>query len=193
MARSFNGTSDWISADGANVVGVSSACSISFWARMTATNENYFYTETSSSSDTPLFGIQIGTTNIDVFFRNDGGTGLISSTVGGMTTNTWHHFCYDQDAAGTWQLIRDGSAIAGATYTPSGTFTRNRVTFGAIRRSSTTNFWPGTAAQIASWTRQLSRSEISALAAGVPASYLGPNHYWPLWGGDSPEPDLGNG
>lgn len=194
MGRVFNGTSNFISADGANVVAIASAFSVSFWALMSATNENYLYTETSSGSDSPLFGIQIGTTGIDLFWRNDGSTTLLApGTFGGMSRNVWHHFCFTDDGAGHWKLYQDGSTLGSGTHALTGTFTRNRVTFGAIRRSSTTNFWPGTLAQAASWTRLLSASEVLALAKGLAPSRLGPAHYWPLWGTDSPEPDIGLG
>jgi hypothetical protein len=64
---------------------------------------------------------------------------------------------------------------------------------GVLRRSSNSNFYNGTLSEVANWGRVLSATEVKSLADGLPASHLGPSHYWPLWGRDSPEPDIGTG
>ncbi len=51
--------------------------------------------------------------------------------------------------------------------------------------------WNGSLAHVAYWSRALSAHEVVGLAAGMLPSHLGPDHYWPLWGADSPEFDQG--
>lgn len=107
--------------------------------------------------------------------------------------STWHHICLVGYSALSYSVYVDGSLdfnIGASTYTFG---TQNTATLGYLHRSSSGQFFNGTLSEWAKWTRSLSQPEIASLANGLPASHLGPNHYWPLWGRDSPEPDIGNG
>jgi hypothetical protein len=92
------------------------------------------------------------------------------------------------------QLYVDGAADSSGTRTAlsnSNSQTFNTTNIGVLVRNTTSNFYSGTISEVATWTRTLSQGEVTSLASGLPASHLAPAHYWPLWGVDSPEPDIG--
>lgn len=196
--RVFNGTNHDITADGANVASMNRPFSVAAWLKCAGTITNaVYYGEGSVSSARPMLQMQCNSGKFRIFMRRDS-NGLTSDVNGIASTltvadGTLHHVVYTQDGSGNWQAYVDGIADATAkgSYTPA-VMTVGLVTFGAVRRNAPAeNFWAGTLGEIATWSRQLSAAEAMALAAGLPASHLAPDHYWPLWGTDSPEPDIG--
>ncbi len=202
MARSFNGTSDHIDADAAtpNLSG-QQAFSLSIWVKGSIAN---------ASSKNPL---SIGAAGAGPFFQFQGDAsgklvlGLRSATSGStdLTTSTatvfdstWHHICVTQPSgSNVVSIYIDGlldHTFTRTSLSNSTTQTFTTLCFGAFHRSGTfAQFYGGVNAEIAIWARTLTLSEVKLLAAGHLASELGPAHYWPLWGADSPEPDIGNG
>lgn len=192
MARTFNGTSDNIRADAA-VAANASNFTVALWMKSTSTASTNIYGEGNGSTANPFFTFTNTSTGVIMNMRNDSGsTVFTSATITGVHDGKWHHLVYAQ-AGLNYATYLDGSVFQSTAHGNPGSLTLNRLTFGAQTRTSTTGFWAGTLAEIASWQRQLSAKEVLSLASGLPASHLGPTHYWPLWGKDSPEPDIGNG
>ncbi len=201
MARNFNGTTDKIVADAAAGFSEQVAYSVACWLKAASTiTQREFYSEGRGASANPFLLLSTSTATSGkamVVVRNDaGGTSQIASVSTALTVmdSTWHHFIYAQDASGHWQVYVDGVAdgTAHGTYT-TGTTTIDRLGIGLARRNTEANFFAGDIAEVAVFHRQLSAVEAVHLASGSPASELGPDHYWPIWGADSPEPDIGNG
>ena len=200
MARSFNGTSDFIAADGAGVANMNTSFSVAAWVNASgALTNKTWYGEGSSSSSSPFYQFQCNSGKMRIIIRRDGNTGTADQTINSARTladGTWHHAVWAQTGSGSslsWQVYIDGVADTASSGAPH-TCTLNRVTIGGLRRTGgVENPIAATLGEIATWSRTLSAGEAKALASGLPASYLGPNHYWPLWGVDSPEPDIGNG
>jgi len=193
MSRSFNGSSDLVVADAAHVGSLASPWSMSCWLFCAAgVTDADFYGESRSSSNNPFIQLQCHSGKFRLFMRRDSnsGTSDVNGSVGTLTLadSTWRHFVYTQDGANT-QTYVDGVADLSLTH-GTAAMTIDRVTFGALRRSTTTNFWAGRLQDVANWSRQLSAGEAKALASGMCASLLGPDHYWRLYG-DSPEADIG--
>lgn len=198
MARNFNGTSDIIKASGANVWGRLTACSIAFWVNAAAQNNRNVYDESgangtniffiTSDSISPFRKISVGTFN---------GSSAQVRSVGNVFDSTWHHVAFCQASDGSYNLYIDGGLDSqGAVFMQSITGF-DRATMGAGNRGSgagtSSNFLTGSVAHLATWSRVLSANEVASLAAGLLPSHLAPSHYWPLWGSDSPEPDLVSG
>lgn len=200
MARSFNGTSDRIRADGAHLFGgAGAAYSVSLWLKVPAlassgSTDFVIYSEANTGSTNNLFALMslaaTSLTDVRLFIKNSAQT-AVDNVSGTAFDNTWHQIGYAQNASGSFARYLDGVSTNTGSY--AGIATTNDVCFGALVRTTTTNFFPGALAHVATWNRQLAAQEMASLGAGLLPSHLGPNHYWPLWGVDSPEPDIGTG
>lgn len=197
MARSFNGTSDRIRADAAHIfAGSGTAYSVALWLKVpalasSASTDFCFFCEGNTGSSNSVFALMsLATTSLTavrVFIKSTTTT-ILDDVHGTAFDNTWHHIGFAQSNAGAFVRYLDGASTNSGSYT--GTSSPNDVAFGALVRNTTTNFFPGSLAHIATWNRQLSAQEMASLANGILPSRLAPTHYWPLWGADSPEPDL---
>lgn len=201
MARSFNGTSDKIAANAAHSFSEQAAFSVSFWALVPAGSQHgSIYTETRSTSSAPWIDINynsaVNSANIIVQIRNDaGGTQQLSSTFRSsgspsFADGNWHHYVFTQDGSGNYATYCDGIVGPSGSYTP-GTTTIDQLTIGCWQGNGASQFFHGSIAHVAKWSRKLSAGEAAALGAGTLPSHFGPDHYWPLFGVDSPEPDIG--
>lgn len=201
MPRSFNGTSDLIHVDSAHLTNGATAFSIAGWVKSAATAFAMIYAETEPPSAGPLFFFSLSGSSphttgaqleIEARSLSTGGVDEFQNTAT-VADSTWHHVAVTQNASSLMTLYADGIADGTKTRTSLSNFNSQSfraATIGAQTRSSTTNFFPGLVAHLASWTRQLSAREVLSLASGLLPPALGPAHYWPLWGVDSPEPDL---
>ena len=197
MARTLNGTSDEIRADGANVFAANTAFSVAVWLNASGSITNEVYYGEGLNGNNPHFMLQCNSGKLRIFLRSNAGTSLINGISSALTIadSTWHHVVYAQNGSGGWQAYIDGAAdgTAKGTYSAGATNACTFLGLGALPRSTVTNFWAGTLSYVANWTRQLGAKEVLGLANGVSPLAYAPTHYWPLWGVDSPEPDIGNG
>lgn len=198
MARSFNGTSDNIRVDGAVVIGGSSfsTFSLAFWVNAaTPASQRGIYSEGNSGSAGSNFWWVFANTNGKIHWtiNNTSGTNVLTQDSNtSVFDSTWHHCGFTMDASGNWVMYIGGASDkSGAAV--NGACTPNRAAIGELVRSGTGNFFSGSIAHLATWTRTLTAGEMASLAAGLPPTHIGALHYWPLWGKDSPEPDLGTG
>lgn len=201
MPRSFNGTSDLIHADAAHLTNGATAFSVAGWIKSTAKAFAMIYSETNPTNTGPLFffslsGSAPNTTGLKLEIEaRSGGSGGVDEFQNTVTVadSTWRHVAVTQSAAGLMTLYALGAADGTLTRTAlsnSNTQTFSAVIIGADRLNVTTNFFPGLIAHLGTWTRQLVATEVASLAAGMLPPGLGCAHYWPLWGQDSPEPDV---
>lgn len=195
MARSFNGTSDYIAADAAHITNAGVEFSIAFWVNAALVNGQELYGEGNSGAAGPFFQIQCNSTGrIVISVRSGTGGASDQGTTSAVVFNSvWRHVCVTQNAANGLGIYIDGSLDKGFGRTALSNAagqTFNTATWGALRRNTTAGFYGGLLAHGATWSRVLSAQEVAALANGQLPPALGPAHYWPLWGVDSPEPDL---
>ncbi len=202
MARQFNGTTDKIDADSAalNLSG-QQAFSISFWAKATIAQANALnpFSNANSGAAGPFFQLQgdaSGKLFVTARSATSGGADTTTSTAT-FFDNTWHHVVVTQPSgSSTLSIYIDGvldHTFARTALSNNTTQTFNTLSFGYLHRNTSAQFFAGALAEVASWTRTLTAVEVALLGAGASAAELGPVHYWPLWGADSPEPDIGNG
>lgn len=196
MARSFvTGSSTKIVANAAHLFLPTNAFSVSLWVNGAALTTAGLYTEGNNASTRNFFVVFTdSTTGSHARIEVENNSGILILDITSTATicdATWHHVCYTQDASANYALYIDGSSDKSGSYTPSTFTTPNLLTIGALGRTTYSNFFTGVISEVANWSRQLNAGEVKSLAAGLPASHLGPNHYWPLLGRDSPEPDYG--
>jgi hypothetical protein len=198
MARSFNGTSDLIKATGgASYGGTRSAYSIALWVSGTSQTSKAFQVDAHNSNKGFCF-LGTDTTGgtkcrVSISDSSTGSTLLDSTSTAVILDSSWHHVCFTLDASGNWVLYIDGASDHSGGPLTSDTVSESWAAFGLLARDTNSAFFAGTLAQAANWTRVLAASEVAELANGLLPSHLGPAHYWPLWGVDSPEPDIGTG
>jgi hypothetical protein len=201
MGRSFNGTSDRIAVNAAHVTNGQNAFTIAMWvsASIAQASSKDPYGEGFTGNTGPFFQIQGDASGHAVISARSGITGSSDQITGTVAVfdATWHHLCVSQNAAAsaTFKLFID--AIADGTKTRTSLSNQGNqgfdtTTLGALVRNTIATFYGGKLAHVALWKRELSVGEIKSLAAGMLPSELAPAHYWPLWGTDSPEPDIGD-
>lgn len=201
MSRSFNGTSDFIAANTAHVTNGGVAFTIACWvnASLAAANLKNLYGEGNTGAAGPFFQIQgesvSGRLFISARSASTGGSNSLTGTSRPAFDSTWHHIAVTQTTGNVITAYVDGIADGTLTRTAlsnSTTQVFNTTSWGTIVRNTNTTFLGGLIAHAALWTRTLSAQEIVSLAAGALPSLFAPVHYWPFWGTDSPEPDIGN-
>lgn len=161
----FDGTTGYIQRDAANVFSAS-GYSIAFWVKGRRFTDARIYSEGSSSTTTPC--LVIGSHNgastnnaLSVFIRNDASTTKLNFVRSTKTVfdNQWHHIIW-VDNNGTCALYIDGALDAtDFNYTPGGTYTFNRTSFGANVRTSVTNFYSGLARSLKTYAVALTAAQ----------------------------------
>lgn len=201
MARTFNGTSDKIAVNGAGVGPnwFSDSYALSVWVKGGSGHGNTgVYSEGVTTNNNAFWWIGPDSTTTTVMRWTGGTSGGTPSGIKTTATvfdSTWHNYVLSVTANTYWIYVDgtlDSTANIGATFGGMGTPTR--ATIGALGRSSYTSFFNGSIEEFAIWTgSNLSAAAAKAISNGLPASLLAPTHYWPVWGQDSPEPDIGTG
>lgn len=201
MARSFNGTSDYIHMGFDSSLNPSGSYSVCAWARMATFSPGVFYAAVSSRNIVSSKGYgyilyKSGDTNRWSFWQGVGASGVgawhsVDSAIT-PTIGAWYHLLGTWD--GTNQTFYVNGTSAGTGTTTFGANAARETRIGAGQNESTPSFYfKGDVSGVAIWNRALSAGDAISLASGLPPSHLGPSHYWPFWGVDSPEPDIGNG
>jgi hypothetical protein len=197
VSRTFNGTNS-VGIVGGNVSGPGIAWSVAVWIKAAAlanTNAD-FYGEGLNGNSNPFLQwfMTVGNTVTAAFRADGGGSSDLLVGLATVADGTWKHMCLTQGTDNVITQYVNGVSDGTLTRTgnSTGTTTLDRVGFGFFVTTGT-NLFTGSAAHGAGWSRKLAVQEVVSLANGLLPSHLGPTHYWPLWGVDSPEPDIGNG
>lgn len=195
MPRSFNGTSDLITADGARVTDGGAPFTIAMWLKAAGTASGDVYSEANTGAAGPFFQIAAasGKANFSMRSATGGAADASANSTATVFDSTSHHLALTQTTGNLMSLYIDAAADVTFTRTGNSNATSQpltSVTFGALRRNTTSAFHAGVIAHLATWNRILAVQEVKSLAAGLLPSHLAPTHYWPLWGADSPEPDI---
>lgn len=196
MARSFNGTTQYLSNAGAVLTAppITMAC----WFKSTSDSaaQTLISLGVAGSQDN-RFTLQVsGNVAGDPIraLTRDTGNGIATSSTG-YATNVWQHACaVFASSTDRRAYVNGGSEGTNTTSrTPSGV---SSTYLGAQQDVSATNFIVGVVAEAAIWNVALNTSEIAALAAGVSPLRIRSGNlkaYWPVYGVGSPEPDYVGG
>lgn len=121
------------------------------------------------------------------------GITVFAATGSLISTGAWQHF------AATFTSITDRAAFynggnKATNATSNNPATPNQSRIGANYDAGVSNnFFNGDLAECAAWNIALADADIALLAAGEPAQQIQPQALigvWPIWGNDSPEPDV---
>lgn len=143
--------------------------------------EGYFF-----DTDTARHAFYIRTISNQIEMYNDGRFTDFSVS---FSANTWHHFAFVYNKTGNVQTAyMDGSALSVAV-AGSGTWGSSSLgtNFYCGRRISA-SFFSGDVAEVATYSVNLTASEIASAAAGYSPLLIRPqsiNSYWPVYGASS--------
>lgn len=196
MARSFNGSSDfiqWSNITTGNAAGWSGG----FWVKLNSLP--------TVSGYVGLINAVAGTNEFDFYLKGSGGFALYSG-IGNFTfnsdpwttltvsTGTWHHIAFTSPGAGNAYLYVDGVQSSPTANTLGGLTPISALYFGEDYKISG-RVLDGAAADLFFIDTELTPIEVAALSSGVrPRSIRRTGkafEWWPLDGLASPEPDLG--
>ncbi len=175
-AFSFDGSSQYlgITHDPSGTNGLPAyqsgrALTVAAWVRGSAQTAKYIFAEGNTTNNGPLFLLQSGQTagvnnRLDVLIRNNSSGTLVNHAVSthAVFDGTWHHVAY-VDNAGAVQMYVDGQADTNFAYAPTGTFSFNTTSLGALVRSSVSGFFNGTIDDVIVWTRALAQKEVQSV------------------------------
>lgn len=185
FSLNFNGISALVSSNTGNIYR-STGYTVAFWTKgpMGIVASTRLYGEGSSTSNNPIFSINVDPTTPTIFptifLRNDaatnfyGANGLNGSIP--VWDEKWHHICF-RDSNGAATLYIDGIADAvNFNYTPSGTFTLNRTAVGALLRAASSNFSKVQITDVRTYTSAFTATQVKALyLQGINAT---PTNLW---------------
>lgn len=186
MARTFNGSNEYLEITGAalSAVPITMAC--------------WFYS-TSNSVKQRLISIGDKDSTVDFFHLSAmgnvagdplrasakrGGTTGTASTSSGYSINTWHHATGVFSATDSRAVYIDGGS-SGTNTTSASPSSLDITRIGLRASSGTDGPMTGSIAEAAIWNVALVAGEISALAAGFSPLFIRPDAlkaYWPLGG-----------
>jgi hypothetical protein len=201
MARSFNGTSQYLkSASALTALGSATRIAIAFWINTTFASDDDILLETSANSNSNVGAFKvIGDESSSGRFWVDflGNIGKTSGKVVPPSNSAWHHVLINMVSNSTQVLESvyiDGtsqSLTLGSAFSNTGTFS-SQVLY-VMSRGGTALFADGSMADLCIWIPDtaLGSTEASALAAGRRAGTQRTSevaYWWPLVGTTSPEP-----
>jgi hypothetical protein len=187
MARTFNGTSDKITVANTSTLGIT----VGAWFKTTSASAAACIIDSDTgAAGGRNFQFRIGSGKLQAITF----TGATPVTTTGVTTingGGWFHGAITIPTSGVVTVwvngVSDKTSASAGWNVSAGT-----GTWFGTHNNGASQFFAGTIAEAFIFNSAvLTANQLAALAAGMPVSHLGPSHYWPLWGGDSPEPDLG--
>jgi len=142
-ALSFDGIDDYVDVPHVNGLPIyaEQSFSITLWVKGLPQPDNRVFSESSSTSNTPLFNIGTDNTGntgaVDIYIRGDSGVAAVSHWHSTATAfdDQWHHIAYIDDN-GQVTIYIDGFEQQGSPRYARPVLTLDRTTIGAIVRDS---------------------------------------------------------
>jgi hypothetical protein len=187
MARAFNGTSDLIAVSALAMTTNTNLVTLAAWIKTTVTPGAIICSDTGTARFAQ-FKISANKLQLIMF---QGGTARTWVSVASVTDGTWHHVAGVYNGT-TGFLYIDGALDTSSALTATNNGSGLNWRIGAQLPGVTQQFFAGSIAHPIIVSRALTAGEVKSVATGLLPSHLAPDHYWPLWGTDSPEPDVGN-
>ncbi len=199
MARSFNGSSDYLRISSTPVTGFPVTIAGWFYATTSGFQRPFTIGNGDTNQDErPLASVLLnypGAGNVSGQSW-DGTTQALPAASGTFTANTWTHAAYVNSASNNHVIYRDGGNSGSDANNPTVPAATD-VTVGRVNGSlNAGQYLAGRAADWGVWDVALTADEIAALARGVSARLIRPQSlvgYYPLIGRTSPEIDLRGG
>lgn len=190
MARTFNGTSDLIDVNPFVYAGAVSPItfSVAAWIKTTMGGIGSIFGSDSGTNPNRFCQFRVSSGKLQLLLF---GTAIRTWTsTSNVNTGAWVHVggAYN----GTVGVLYVNGGAEGTATLSATAHNPARARIGAQIPGVTQTLFNGTIAEVATFDRGLSARDFASLASGLPASHLDPSFYYPLWGVDSPEPDIGH-
>lgn len=196
MARSFNGTSDYLIY--ATAIRTTTPLTFACWAKWNTlgTNTMLMTIGDNASTTTLLNRFRLNKNASDILQAAAANTTTSGNSASGTiaATNTWYH-CAAVFTSSTSRLgYLDGVAgTANTTSITPGSLDDTTIGASTFGSGSVGTYMNGQIAEAGIWSVALTADEIASLAKGVSPNFIRPASllaYWPLIGNFSPEIDL---
>jgi hypothetical protein len=160
------------------------------WFKTTGATGSLICSDTGSTPNRAL-QFKVATTHIQF---NLASAGTVHTVTGAAVVNDgfWHHAVGTYDGT-TMRLYVDGVADGTLTTGVTTTLASKSARIGAQIAGVTQQFFTGSIAEAFIRYSVITTTEIAQLVGGITADRLAVDHYWPLLGISSPEPDIGVG
>ena len=191
MARDFElDTTDYLENAAAVLVAV--PCTFAAWFRAETVDINQTIMSLMDNGvDTHGMYMEATSSNVISAVTADGGFKIAFGSTN-FSVDTWHHGCAVYASSTSRSAYLDGGGKVEDTVdaTPLNIDT---TAIGRLSRLSATNYFDGRIAEVGIWNVALTDNEVISLASGNSPLLVRPlslQAYWPLYGLNSPEPDL---
>jgi len=186
VARSFNGTTDTINLTLAPALPITVAA----WINTTTTALGEIVDCDTGAAGGRSFQMRVTAAGkLEALFFT-GGSPITTTGTTAINSGGSHHVAATCPSSGTFLLYVDG--VLDATSSSHGWAVAGSTLSVGSHNHGASTFYKGMMWDAVMYNgTQLAANQILELANGLPASHLGVSHYWPLWGADSPEPDIG--
>jgi hypothetical protein len=197
MARTLNGSSQYLTVSSGLSLGANDPVWISMWGYRNNSSANYCYFSLGVSGSGVNRKFVSGSTTISATTTNNAGTGAAATSANSPTNATWFHILAEFGGAADRKITIHGGTTAPNTTSNSLSVAPNILRVGAT--PSTTALLAGRVAYVGVFSGAPSAQDYIDLSGlGVEADALHPTlcgsagnllAYWDLDGTDSPEPD----
>ena len=170
LAISYNGSTQFCNASADLSALISSKVfTFSAWIKTSATNSNaYPFAAGNTASDTPYLGFRLdptGNGQTQFFYRDNAANSVIPGAGAAVNNGQWNQLVAVANAS-TLQVYVNGSAYGSASSIATfGASTINRVTIGALGRTTVIVHFAGQIAEACIWSDAMTPSEIQTLHA----------------------------
>jgi hypothetical protein len=195
MARSFDGTDDWIGNSTPPLLGNDTgAFTVAFWFRaLTNARTNDYVCSGLGRENCGAILYEYVDNNVE--FYNGAGSGTDPRTGSGLVVadTNWHHIAWRKAASGAseWAKYLDGSKTV---INASISFSINGISGSHWKLGSASAGASGASdyanielARFGVWASAVDDSHIEEMAKGISPMRFRPTHYWELMGNKSPE------
>lgn len=196
MARSFNGSTDFINCGNSATLNPTTNLTIMSWMYQTSSLTSSAGITFARDDNTLGRSYALGIVDYGsgaIYTSNINGTAPFTSGGTGQIMNQWVHLiALTSSGTGSQIWVNGAQSGTSGTYAAPNSTTGN-TTIGERTFVGAQGWWPGRIADVAIWNVALTPAEILALSRGArPFTIREPAllGYWPLDGLQSPEPDL---
>jgi Concanavalin A-like lectin/glucanases superfamily len=194
LARSFNGTSDFIDVGNSSVLNPASI-TVSCWVFWNGTYQDPGAEQWFVGRDDNVLGrafaLGLVASSPHLIVQINGAANF-GGTTNSLPASSWAHIAFTGSSAAGYNTFLNGTAGTSGGSGTTMNSTTGDVTIGKRTYSGNEGFVSGNIADIAIWNTILTGTQISNLASGQRANTIGANAnlvgYWPIVG-QSPEPD----
>lgn len=163
-AVTLNGSTGCVAIGTLNLAN-QSAFSYEAWIKYTtAGTAGTIFSETKTAAGNPYVGLFLGATEkLQIDQRNDaaGETTFDATSGSALNDGNYHHVVLTRSGS-TFALYQDGASVGSTSLTQGSIATFNASTIGALRRTTNTEFFPGTIDEVAVYNTTLSSARVAA-------------------------------